>query len=81
MPTRTDALVSQQETGKITASIIPVVSGCHPALVFSTILGCNRSSGAEPACMGISNMMHAQRSAVFGSRHVFQHLVYAWSTH
>jgi hypothetical protein len=31
MSTRTDALVSQQETGKITASIISVVSGCHPA--------------------------------------------------
>ncbi len=31
MSTRTDALVSQQETGKITASIIPVVAGCHPA--------------------------------------------------
>jgi len=32
MSTRTDALLSQQETGKITASIVPVVSGCHPAL-------------------------------------------------
>jgi hypothetical protein len=32
MSTRTDALVSQQETGKITASIIPIMSGCHPAL-------------------------------------------------
>ena len=30
--TRTDALLSQQETGKITASIIPIMSGCHPAL-------------------------------------------------
>src|SRR3569833_2648147 len=32
MSTRTDALVAQQETGKITASIIPIMSGCHPAL-------------------------------------------------
>ena len=31
MPTRTDALVSQQETGKITASIVPIMAGCHPA--------------------------------------------------
>jgi hypothetical protein len=31
MSTRTDALVSQQETGKLTASIIPIVAGCHPA--------------------------------------------------
>jgi hypothetical protein len=31
MSTRTDALVSQRETGKITASIIPIVAGCHPA--------------------------------------------------
>jgi hypothetical protein len=30
--TRTNALLSQQETGKITASIIPIMSGCHPAL-------------------------------------------------
>ena len=37
MSTRTDALLSQQETGKITASIIPVMSGCHPALVLPTI--------------------------------------------
>jgi hypothetical protein len=29
--TRTDALVPQQETGKIAASIIPAVAGCHPA--------------------------------------------------
>ena len=33
MTTRTDALLSQQETGKITASIIPVMPGCHPALI------------------------------------------------
>jgi hypothetical protein len=32
MSTRTDALLSQQETGKITASIIPIMSGCHPAI-------------------------------------------------
>src|ERR1041385_869732 len=31
MSTRTNALVSQQETGKMTASIIPVAAGCHPA--------------------------------------------------
>ena len=31
MSTRTDALVSQQETGKITASIIPVAAGYHRA--------------------------------------------------
>jgi hypothetical protein len=31
MSTRTDALVSQQETGKITASIVPITAGCHPA--------------------------------------------------
>jgi hypothetical protein len=37
MYTRTDALVSQQETGKITASIIPVMSGCHPALVHNDL--------------------------------------------
>jgi hypothetical protein len=30
MTTRTNALLSQQETGKITASIIPVAAGCHP---------------------------------------------------
>jgi len=30
MTTRTNALLSQQETGKITASIIPVTAGCHP---------------------------------------------------
>jgi hypothetical protein len=29
--TRTDALVPQPETGKIAASIIPVMAGCHPA--------------------------------------------------
>jgi hypothetical protein len=29
MSTRTDALVSQRETGKMAASIIPVVAGCH----------------------------------------------------
>src|SRR5689334_7463569 len=34
MSTRTDALVSQQETGKMTASIIPVGAGCHPARGF-----------------------------------------------
>ena len=28
--TRTDALVSQPETGKMAASIIPVAAGCHP---------------------------------------------------
>jgi len=31
MSTRTNALVSQRETGKITVSIIPVVAGCHSA--------------------------------------------------
>jgi hypothetical protein len=36
MSTRTDALVSQQETGKITASIIPIVAGCHSARVIKT---------------------------------------------
>jgi hypothetical protein len=36
MSTRTDALVSQQETGKITASIIPIVAGCHPARAIKT---------------------------------------------
>jgi hypothetical protein len=33
MSTRTDALVSQQETGKITAFIIPIAAGCHSARV------------------------------------------------
>jgi hypothetical protein len=32
MPTRTDALVPQPETGKMTASIVPVTAGWHPAL-------------------------------------------------
>jgi hypothetical protein len=36
MSTRTDALVSQQETGKMTASIIPIAAGCHPAHVMKT---------------------------------------------
>jgi hypothetical protein len=36
MSTRTDALVSQQETGKITASIIPIAAGCHPARAITT---------------------------------------------
>jgi hypothetical protein len=32
MSARTDTLVSQAETGKMsTASIVPVVAGCHPA--------------------------------------------------
>jgi hypothetical protein len=36
MSTRTDALLSQQETGKITASIILVMPGCHPALALTS---------------------------------------------
>jgi hypothetical protein len=33
MSARTDALVSWAETGKMSAtSIVPVVSGCHPAV-------------------------------------------------
>jgi hypothetical protein len=44
MSTRTDALVSQQETGKITASIISVTSGCHPALSSSTVSELRRLS-------------------------------------
>src|ERR1044072_1686612 len=35
---RTDALMSRQETGKITASDIPVASGCHPAVPFLNAL-------------------------------------------
>jgi hypothetical protein len=31
MSTRTDALLSQRETGKITASIIPIAADCHSA--------------------------------------------------
>jgi len=33
MSARTDALLSQPETGKMTASIVPVLAGCHPAQV------------------------------------------------
>jgi hypothetical protein len=29
---RTDALMSRPETGKMTASVIPVAAGCHPAV-------------------------------------------------
>jgi len=31
MSARTDALVSQPEAGKMTASIVPIAAGCHPA--------------------------------------------------
>jgi hypothetical protein len=31
MSARTDALVSRQEAGKITAFIVSVMAGCHPA--------------------------------------------------
>jgi hypothetical protein len=55
MSTRTDALVSQQETGKITASIIPVVSGCHPALVYQ-----QSSSAIVPAAKaGVREVLQA----------------------
>jgi hypothetical protein len=33
--TRTDALVSEAETGKMPASIVPIAAGCHP------VRGCN----------------------------------------
>jgi hypothetical protein len=40
MSARTDALLSRAETGKMSsASIVPVMSGCHPAV---------RSSNAAP---------------------------------
>jgi hypothetical protein len=31
MSARTDALMSRQEAGKIAASIVSVMAGCHPA--------------------------------------------------
>ena len=37
MSARTDALVSRSETGKMTASIVPVVAGCHPARAFINV--------------------------------------------
>ena len=39
MSARTNALVSQPETGKMTASIVPVVAGCHPAQASDNPLG------------------------------------------
>jgi hypothetical protein len=33
---RTDALLSRPETGKITASVISIAAGCHPAMLTST---------------------------------------------
>jgi hypothetical protein len=39
MLARTDALMSRAETGKMSAaSIVPVVSGCHPTVPISTSL-------------------------------------------
>jgi len=35
--------MSRQETGKITASDIPVASGCHPAMRTSTLAGAEGS--------------------------------------
>jgi hypothetical protein len=58
MSTRTDALVSQRETGKITASIIPVVAGYHPARAITTCeadygsnhdLGRDREADSRPS--------------------------------
>src|SRR3954465_11082478 len=66
MSTRTDALVSQQETGKMTASIIPVGAGCHPARGFQTLKATQRSSGFPSATMPPQNgldrpLLHANR--------------------
>src|SRR5689334_20566435 len=44
MSTRADALASQQGTGKITASIIPIAAGCHPARAITTCEAGNRSN-------------------------------------
>jgi hypothetical protein len=37
MSARTDALVSRSETGKMTASIVPIVAGCHPARALTNV--------------------------------------------
>jgi hypothetical protein len=64
MSTRTDALVSQQETGKITASIISVVSGCHPALVRQLF----RNSLVPPLAGRVCNLWEVSQNYIGGEK-------------
>jgi hypothetical protein len=50
-------LVSQQETGKITASIIPIVAGCHPARAIKTIDRGKRSKLSVDPISDWSNLL------------------------
>jgi hypothetical protein len=76
MSTRTDALVSQQETGKISASIVPIAAGCHPALVVKSFLCGLRSNGAirEPSARVQRHGVWLRRTKNFVVSAVASHL-------